>query len=83
MRRLWLTPRPFLLLPPTALAQGLASGTVNTVSAFGSGVNENLFLIDGTNFTCPCQGVSPNFNRPTVFIDPRRAMLGVRVNLGR
>jgi hypothetical protein len=34
------------------------SGTVNTVSAFGSGVSENLFLIDGTNFTCPCQGVS-------------------------
>src|SRR4029453_10391360 len=35
-----------------------SSGTVNTISAFGSGVNENLFLIDGTNFTCPCQGVS-------------------------
>jgi hypothetical protein len=35
-----------------------SSGTVNTVSAFGSAVNENLFLIDGTNFTCPCQGVS-------------------------
>jgi len=35
-----------------------SSGTVNTVSAFGSGVNENMFLIDGTNFTCPCQGVS-------------------------
>jgi hypothetical protein len=35
-----------------------ASGTVNTVSAFGSGVSENMFLIDGTNFTCPCQGVS-------------------------
>jgi hypothetical protein len=34
------------------------SGTVNTVSAFGSGVSENMFLIDGTNFTCPCQGVS-------------------------
>jgi len=34
------------------------SGTVNTVSAFGSAVNENTFLIDGTNFTCPCQGVS-------------------------
>ena len=30
----------------------------NTVSAFGSGGNENLFLIDGTNFTCPCAGVS-------------------------
>lgn len=35
-----------------------ASGSVNTLSVFGSAVNENLFLIDGTNFTCPCQGVS-------------------------
>lgn len=35
-----------------------ASGSVNTVSVFGSAVNENTFLIDGTNFTCPCQGVS-------------------------
>jgi outer membrane receptor protein involved in Fe transport len=35
-----------------------SSGTINTVSSFGSGVSENLFLIDGTNFTCPCQGVS-------------------------
>ena len=35
-----------------------SSGTVNTISAFGSGTNENLFLIDGTNFTCPCAGVS-------------------------
>jgi hypothetical protein len=35
-----------------------SSGTVTTLSAFGSGGNENLFLIDGTNFTCPCAGVS-------------------------
>ena len=35
-----------------------SSGSVNTISAFGSGANENLFLIDGTNFTCPCAGVS-------------------------
>ena len=35
-----------------------ASGSVNTVSVFGSAVNENGFMIDGTNFTCPCQGVS-------------------------
>ena len=28
------------------------------MSAFGSGTNENLFLIDGTNFTCPCSGVA-------------------------
>jgi hypothetical protein len=26
---------------------------------------------------------SPNFAQPTVFLDPRRAMLGVRLNLGR
>jgi hypothetical protein len=35
-----------------------SSRTVNTISVFGSAVNENIFLIDGTNFTCPCQGVS-------------------------
>ena len=26
---------------------------------------------------------SPNFGRPTVFIDPRRAMLGARLSMGR
>ena len=35
-----------------------ASATTTTVSAFGSGVNENQFLIDGTNTTCPCNGVA-------------------------
>ena len=33
-----------------------SSGTSSSVSAFGSGVNENAFLLDGTNFTCPCSG---------------------------
>jgi len=28
------------------------------VSALGSGTNENQFLFDGTNFTCPCNGVA-------------------------
>ena len=28
------------------------------MSAFGSGTNENQFLFDGTNFTCPCNGVA-------------------------
>jgi hypothetical protein len=27
--------------------------------------------------------LSPNFGQPTVFVDPRRAMLSVRLNLGR
>ena len=35
-----------------------SSGTNTTISAFGSGVNENQFLIDGTNFTCPCNGIA-------------------------
>src|SRR6202163_993459 len=43
---------------PGVSATSPSSGTVNTVSAFGSGGNENLFLIDGTNFTCPCSGVA-------------------------
>ena len=35
-----------------------SSGTSTTISAFGSGANENQFLIDGTNFTCPCNGIA-------------------------
>ena len=35
-----------------------ASGTNTTVSAFGSGTNENQFLIDGTNFTAPGTGIA-------------------------
>ena len=27
--------------------------------------------------------VSPTFGLPATFVDPRRAMIGVRVNLGR
>jgi hypothetical protein len=43
---------------PGISATSPSSGSVNTVSAFGGGGNENLFLIDGTNFTCPCSGVA-------------------------
>ncbi len=35
-----------------------SSGITTTISAMGSGTNENLFLFDGTNFTCPCNGVA-------------------------
>jgi len=35
-----------------------ASSTNTSISAFGSGTNENQFLIDGTNFTCPCNGIT-------------------------
>src|SRR4051812_10374816 len=34
------------------------TGGNSLVSAFGSGVNENTFLIDGTNFTSPANGVA-------------------------
>jgi hypothetical protein len=33
-----------------------SSGVDPSVSVFGSSVNENLYLLDGTNFTCPCSG---------------------------
>ena len=33
-----------------------AAASPASVSAFGSGTNENLFLVDGTNFSCPCSG---------------------------
>jgi len=35
-----------------------SSGGDPSVSVFGSSVNENLYLLDGTNFTCPCSGVA-------------------------
>ena len=48
----------FIRATPGISPTSPASGTTTTVSAFGSGTNENQFLIDGTNFTCPCNGVS-------------------------
>jgi hypothetical protein len=41
---------------PTSPSGG--SGNATTVSVFGSGTNENQFLIDGMNTTCPCSGVA-------------------------
>ena len=46
-------------ISPTSPGSGTTtSGMTTTVSAFGSGTNENQFLFDGTNFTCPCNGVA-------------------------
>ncbi|MGH9257195.1 MAG: TonB-dependent receptor [Vicinamibacterales bacterium] len=46
-------------ISPTSPASGTTSSlSVASVSALGSGVNENQFLIDGTNFTCPCSGAA-------------------------
>ena len=46
----------FVRAAPGVSATSPGSGSTNSVSAFGSGANENTFLIDGTNFTCPCSG---------------------------
>jgi hypothetical protein len=51
----------FSMVGPIRSAPGVsptspASGSINSISIFGAGTNENLFLIDGTNFTCPCSG---------------------------
>jgi hypothetical protein len=43
---------------PGVSATSPSSATTTTVTALGSGVNENAFLIDGTNTTCPCNGVA-------------------------
>jgi hypothetical protein len=40
---------------------------------------DNLYVVNNAGVA----GVSPNFGRPTVFMDPRRAMFGVKLNLGR
>jgi len=46
----------FIRAAPGVSATSPGSASTNGVSAFGSGTNENTFLIDGTNFTCPCSG---------------------------
>ena len=46
----------FIRAAPGVSPTSPGSMTTNSVSAFGSGTNENIFLIDGTNFTCPCSG---------------------------
>ena len=48
----------FIRVAPGISATSGASGTVTTMSAFGSGTNENQFLLDGGNITCPCNGVA-------------------------
>ena len=46
-------------ISPTSPAGGVTpSGVATTFSSFGSGTNENQFLFDGTNFTCPCNGMA-------------------------
>jgi TonB dependent receptor-like, beta-barrel/Carboxypeptidase regulatory-like domain len=46
-------------ISPTSPSSGTTTSlSATSVSAFGSGVNENQFLLDGTNFTCPCSGLA-------------------------
>jgi hypothetical protein len=48
----------FIKAAPGISPTAPSSGKSNTFSAFGSSANENHFLFDGTNFTCPCNGVA-------------------------
>jgi hypothetical protein len=48
----------FIRAAPGISPTSPSSGSNFTLSAFGSATNENTFLIDGTNFTCPCNGVA-------------------------
>jgi hypothetical protein len=46
----------FIGAAPGISATSPGTGGNSLVSACGSAANENTFLIDGTNFTCPCSG---------------------------
>ena len=46
----------FIRAAPGVSPTSPGSVSTNSLSAFGSGSNENTFLIDGINFTCPCSG---------------------------
>src|SRR5207237_7988578 len=46
----------FIKAAPGLSPTSASSGADPSVSVFGSGGNESLYLLDGTNFTCPCSG---------------------------
>jgi len=46
----------FIKAAPGVSPTSPSSGSDASVSVFGSGGNESLYLLDGTNFTCPCSG---------------------------
>jgi hypothetical protein len=48
----------FIGAAPGISATSPGTGGSSLVSAFGSGANENTFLLDGTNFTSPANGVA-------------------------
>ena len=48
----------FIRAAPGVSPTSPSSGMQTTISAFGSGTNENHYLIDGMNTTCPCSGVA-------------------------
>ena len=48
----------FIGAAPGISATSPGTGGNSLVSAFGSGANENTFLIDGTNFTSPANGIA-------------------------
>jgi hypothetical protein len=48
----------FIRAAPGISPTSPSSGIEKTVSAFGAGTNENQFLVDGMNTTCPCSGVA-------------------------
>jgi hypothetical protein len=71
-------------------SQTLLDVRVSKVIVFGTGRRIELLLdvLNLLNDTAEESLVSdfigsPNFGKPASFVDPRRAMLGVRMNLGR
>jgi hypothetical protein len=48
----------FVRAAPGVSPTSPSNGVLTTISVFGSGTNENLYLIDGMNTTCPCSGVA-------------------------
>jgi hypothetical protein len=48
----------FIKAAPGVSPTSPSSAIQTTISAFGSGTNENHYLIDGMNTTCPCSGVA-------------------------
>ena len=87
----WTRWTPLLVVQLVAAVYGAYFGAglgIMLLAILGVFLSDTLQRLNALNDTAE-EGLatdnlfSTNFARPTVFVDPRRAMLGVRLNVGR
>ena len=72
----------FVRATPGVSPTSPSSTIATTISVFGSGTNENQFLVDGMNTTCPCSGVARTEPGVDFMNEVQVAAVGVAAEFG-